>query len=759
MSPAQNSSRIVAVMLALMIAATICMALLGGPMAGPDWALVAVHAVLALLGGSILLRNLRRDQQASRQETARTQALLERLSIATQASGIYCWQLDWNTYQITWDERRLPASETAPKGRRHYGYELGKELFKYVHPEDAQAGSKAITAALENGEDLASFRYRLVLPDGTVRHVQAYARTTVDAARKPQRSIGVSWDITQEVVTAELADRAASIQRQLLERLSVATQAAGLKCWEYDFTQNRITWIEAGPDQAELSPDEVQRAGEALLDRIVPEDLRTALQRRDEATQRGEPMVSTRVRQRESDGTLRHIQMYMRFSYDADGRRLRALCANLDITESFQRQIDLEALSIRFDSATRAARAGVWEWREDTDEVWWNEMTYAIYGQPIDTYRPTMGTAISLIHPDDLPLAQAAWENALLNTGQLRVQFRILKPDGSIAHVEQIATLVKDSLKSGRRMVGIALDISQRLAAEQRERQLQKKLREASHQSGMAEVATGVLHNVGNVLNSLGVASATAQSRLKLSQFDRVERVAALIEEHRDHLAEFLTRDPRGQRLPEYLRALGTQLVKDAADVGQEIDALNGHLSYLREIVRAQQNYARVGHAEEIIAVDELIDSALSLQGRDLKGIEIVRDVPELPELKTNRYKLMQILVNFIGNARDALASEELPRRRITIRAGIVGEQLEIAVEDTGVGIAAQLLPRVWEFGFTTKAHGHGFGLHSTAVAAQELGGSVAARSAGPGHGACFSVRLPIDASAARSTAERSAAG
>ena len=392
--------------------------------------IVAVMFGLMIIGASILLRIVRREQQRSRREHARTQALLERLSIATQASGIYCWELDWNTYQITWDESRLPATDAAPTSRRHYGYEFGNELFKFVHAEDQQAGSKAISAALARGEDLASFRYRLVLPDGTIRHVQAFARTFADAAHKPQRSIGVSWDITQEVVTAEIADRAAAIQSQLLERLSVATQAAGLKCWEYDFMQKRVTWLDLGPGQTDLPPEEMQRAGQELLDRFVPEDLRAALLLRDEATRRGDPMFSTRVRQREPDGTLRHVQMYMRFTYDADGRRLRALGANLDITDSFQKQIELEALSIRFDSATRAARVGVWEWREDTDEIWWNEMTYTIYGQPVATFRPVFATLVAMIHPDDLPLAQAAWENAVRNSGHLHVQYRVLRPDG-----------------------------------------------------------------------------------------------------------------------------------------------------------------------------------------------------------------------------------------------------------------------------------------------------------------------------------------
>jgi hypothetical protein len=131
-----------------------------------------------------------------------------------------------------------------------------------------------------------------------------------------------------------------------------------------------------------------------------------------------------------------------------------------------------------------------------------------------------------------------------------------------------------------RRLVGITLDISERVEAEHRERRLQKQLREASHQSGMAEVATGVLHNVGNVLNSLGIATSMAQTRLKACQIERVGKVAAMLNVNRGTLGEFLTSDARGMRVPEYLTALGAQLISDAdADaLQQEFDAISGHV-------------------------------------------------------------------------------------------------------------------------------------------------------------------------------------
>jgi signal transduction histidine kinase len=709
--------------------------------------LSVASAAAILIAGALVWafhRSTRRTQARITRDAEQSQALLERLSVATQAAGIYCWELDWQTYAITWDKSRLPAAEAAAASRRHFGAELGSDLFKWVHPDDKGAGGEAMSKSLARGEDHVAFRYRLVLPDQSIRHVQAFARTYCDSAGKPQRSLGVSWDVTAEVEAAERAARNAANERALLERLSVATQAAGLRCWEFDLKQNKIVWLDQGLGQQPHAPAEVEAAGSAMFDRVLPEDLQVWRAKMDEAVAQHKPILSQRARRRDPDGSLHHLQIYQRLFYDEEGEGARAVGTMLDITESFQRQTDLEALSMRFGIATRAANAGVWEHRVQTGEIWWNETMYSIYGCPVGTFQPTLQAAIAMIHPDDLATAQAAWDNALAGSNQLHVQFRIVRPDGCIAHLDSLATVVTDPHGSDHRLVGISLDISERVAAEQRERRLQKQLREASHQSGMAEVATGVLHNVGNVLNSLGVASATAQMRLKAWQVHRVGQVAAMLEENRGTMAEFLTRDDRGKHVPEYLASLAVRLESDIDATQQDFDAIGGHVQYLRQIIQAQQSFARMGGAHDEVDVSELLETALTLKGQDLKSVEITRDIGDLPIVRTDRYKLLQIIVNFIANAYDAVI-ENSATPLIAIRVRTVLDQIEIAVEDSGVGIAPDVLARIWEFGFTTKTHGHGFGLHSAAVAAQQLGGTISAQSDGIGLGARFCVTIPIN--------------
>ena len=735
-----RSPRLLALTLVLMIGATVALA------PHSTWVLAAVQACIAGIGFWVLRREHARAQALEHLAASKSEKLLERLSIATQAAGIYCWELDWSTYSIVWDASRLPADEVAAASRRHFGFELGSDLFKWVHPEDQHAGGKAISESLAHGEDHASFRYRLVLPDQSIRHVQAYARTYVGPDGKPQRSVGVSWDVTEEVEAAARAARDALKERELLERLSVATHAAGLQCWEYDFRTGALTWLDNDLTSGRTAQQSAQEIGEAQFALIFPEDLQMVTRRSDAARERHEPMMSVIYRRSDPDGTTHYIQHYQRFFYDESGASLRALGANIDITESHRRQVELEMLSVRFDIAARAARAGVWEWQEETDEIWWNETMFAIYGVSAATFRPTYGNVCRLIHPDDLAHAEAAWGEAV-NSSALHVEFRVIRSDGTIAYVDTLASMTQ-SRTGERRLVGITLDISERIAAQQRERRLQKQLVEASHLSGMAEVATGVLHNVGNVLNSLGISASTAQAHVQTAPIERIERIAAMLEEQRAGLLAVTSE--RWKIMPEYLLALSAQMRRDAELVQHEIEAINGHVQYLREIVQAQQSFARVGGTEEPVNVHELVEAALRLKSQELKGTSIIRDTAGLPEIWTDRYKLLQIIVNFVTNACDAMAANASGDRRMAVRARLADGQLEIAVEDTGVGISSEVMRRIWEFGFTTKAHGHGFGLHSSAVAAQQLGGAVHADSPGAGKGARFAVKIPVRVEPAR---------
>lgn len=279
----------------------------------------------------------------------------------------------------------------------------------------------------------------------------------------------------------------------------------------------------------------------------------------------------------------------------------------------------------------------------------------------------------------------------------------------------------------------------------------QSRLLTAARQAGMAEIATNVLHNVGTVLNSVNVSADLLSTRLRTSKLNGLARAVRLIDEHADDLSEFLTHDARGQLLPAYLRELAQTLASEHEAMAEELGALGKSVDHIKAVVAAQQSYA--GTPRFVVAsvkVGELVDEALRMNAEALTRhrVEVVKELAELPALPLDRHRLLQILVNLIGNAAQAMLGADCSPR-ITLGAALVdaGTLLRITVADNGSGIAPENLIRIFAHGFTTRQDGHGFGLHSCVLAAQEMGGSLTAHSDGIGQGARFILEIPIDAS------------
>ena len=114
-----------------------------------------------------------------------------------------------------------------------------------------------------------------------------------------------------------------------------------------------------------------------------------------------------------------------------------------------------------------------------------------------------------------------------------------------------------------------------------------------------------------------------------------------------------------------------------------------------------------------------------------------------MPPVYLYKHKVLQILINLVRNAKYACDASENPVKRLTLRVVNNPDRIQISVIDTGIGISAENLPHIFEHGFTTRKDGHGFGLHSAAMAAKEMGGSLTVFSAGINQGATFTLELP----------------
>jgi signal transduction histidine kinase len=274
---------------------------------------------------------------------------------------------------------------------------------------------------------------------------------------------------------------------------------------------------------------------------------------------------------------------------------------------------------------------------------------------------------------------------------------------------------------------------------------IHKQLVEASRRGGMAEIATNVLHNVGNVLNSVNISTNLIVESVKKSRVGGLARVVALLDEHPQDLAEFMTRDPRGQHLPAHLAQLSTYLLADQQAIVGELDSLRRNIEHIKEIVAMQQNYATVGGVKELVSVVEVVEDSLRMNEGALSRhrVEVFREFAVVPPMYLEKHKVLQILVNLVRNAKYACDESEHPEHRVTVRVADGDQRVRISVSDNGVGIPPENLTRIFNHGFTTRAGGHGFGLHSGALAAKEMGGSLTVQSGGPDQGATFTLDLP----------------
>jgi len=303
---------------------------------------------------------------------------------------------------------------------------------------------------------------------------------------------------------------------------------------------------------------------------------------------------------------------------------------------------------------------------------------------------------------------------------------------------------------------GITKDISDLKQAERRIAEVHAQLIEASRMAGMAEIATNVLHNVGNVLNSINVSAGVIGTRLRGSKLPGLARAVRLMDEHAGALGEFITQDAKGKLLPGYLRELAPALQAEHAAILDELDALGKSVDHIKVVVAAQQSFAGAARMVEPMQLATLVDDALFMNADALTRhqITVARQLPELPELPLDRHRVLQILVNLISNAKQALGGVADREPCITLGGSLAdtasGPVLHVTVTDNGEGIAPENLPRLFAHGFTTRKNGHGFGLHSSVVAAQEMGGRLTAHSDGPGHGATFSLEIPIGMSTAQ---------
>ncbi|MCH7600469.1 MAG: sensor histidine kinase, partial [Myxococcales bacterium] len=278
------------------------------------------------------------------------------------------------------------------------------------------------------------------------------------------------------------------------------------------------------------------------------------------------------------------------------------------------------------------------------------------------------------------------------------------------------------------------------------QRRAEQQLVEAAKAAGAAEVASGALHNVGNILTSIRVAASELHQRTTRAKHDTLKKVVDLLDENSDDLSSFFAPGELGAKIPGLLAALARKMDDEQEAQMTCIARLEGFLNHVTEVIRAQQITSKAAPINYRIPVKDLFVDALAIcsASHPVSDEELSEDYADIFSMVGDPNKILQILVNLIGNARDSmgeckdrpghlrLATRELPEDRIAF-----------SVVDNGKGIDEQQIELIFQHGYTTKTDGHGFGLHSCATAAKEMDGSIQVSSEGVDRGATFSLILP----------------
>ena len=289
-------------------------------------------------------------------------------------------------------------------------------------------------------------------------------------------------------------------------------------------------------------------------------------------------------------------------------------------------------------------------------------------------------------------------------------------------------------------------DASARLKSEADLARLNEDLQRTARNAGMAEIATGVLHNVGNILNSVNVSANSLVKCNAGNYLGRLERLIETIDQSSQSFVEFVQSDDRGPQIPRYLDAIAHSIRQEKDQFQSEISELIENVAHIKEVVAVQQTMAKQGGVSQSISASGVVrDALVAVKGAvSDNGIDIHVDIKEDATFVSDKHRILQILVNLIKNSVDAITEANKSQPRLMVQVEVVEEDVAIRVEDNGIGINEEMLDRIFQHGVTTKDDGHGFGLHASANTAQQLGGSLTAFSDGDGKGACFELRLPL---------------
>jgi signal transduction histidine kinase len=435
-----------------------------------------------------------------------------------------------------------------------------------------------------------------------------------------------------------------------------------------------------------------------------------------------------------------------------------SIAANPSQWFSIDADQSLSTLSTRFRELTSAFAAMVLEHGQPLGVISRDALGQHLshpFGNALFLNRPIRVTlahwAVPMLMLDSTASLSSAIRQVLARPPAFRYEPVIIRHlDGKWTLVEAYDLLLEQCAELNKTLIDLREQRTATEASEKEREQLQKQLIDASRVAGRAEVATGVLHNVGNVLNSVNVSVSMLQRLTDSTKLPNLARTLEVFNQNRNRLGEFFSTDEKARHVVPFLEKLNTTLVEEQQTIKTELARLVESVDHIKQVVQMQQDYARGSTFSEPVRPAAVAEEALRINAVsfDRHNVKVSCEFEDIPPLPLDKHKLLQVLINLVSNAKNATKHRPSTERQIHVRIdtpvfeGI--EQLRFRVTDNGVGIARENLAKLFGHGFTTRRDGHGFGLHSSANAAAEMGGTLTVESDGLDRGATFTLQVPI---------------
>jgi len=637
----------------------------------------------------------------------------------------------------------------SPSVKRHLGYTpeeaLGMEMEKLFVVDEYDATCTEVEALFKSDNpkhESVVFDAQMRRKDGTPVWMEISINLLIDENEEIVGLSASSRDITDRKLAQEALHKSEERLRSIFINATIGifrtspqgsvidANPAAAQIFGYQDTEDAIKQIEDIATQLYADPEDRKWMIEALqLNGEVNAEI--MFKRKGKGDEIFPAQLNTWTIKNE-DGTINCIEGMIE-----------------DITDRQLMQEAVRSSEERLLYAFDAANDGMFDYNIKEDHLYLSPRYISMLGYETHELNADFKSVHKLMHPDDKRKGTSAFKEHLRTGKAYDLELRFRHKDGHYIWIQTRAKIVEwDEEGKPMRFVGTNVDISARKEAEEKLRKAQQELLDTAHNAGMAEIATSVLHNVGNALNGALTSTTVMDKTLKSSRITHLKRLAELVKEHEKDFISFVSNTEQGRKLPQFFNQMNEVLAAEKEKLKEEVSNLTKSHEHIRQIIALQQQYAGMPGYRESVYAKELVQDAVQLFGTSFARHHIkfsIKQSRKLSRIKVEKHKVLQILINLLKNARDAVRDTDREQREITVFIDQNDKKdLIIKVTDNGMGIDEEHLKKVFVYGFTTKRDGHGYGLHGCANSAREMGGSLTASSKGVNQGATFTLNLPL---------------